>query len=229
MSGSTLNMVAQDYIKDVWHLLLNDCKLLLELLTCTTNRITIVIIAGSPCQALTVYSPWQGTLGVVGSLSVHFHVVPALLLALKILAADSPVIFSLENAGSMLAVHKGYMLGSIVDIFSGVLSGANFGPWVPPFPAYIAMPENMPGNGIGHFFGAMRIDAFRPAKDFKNNMDLWIRRFRDAKPIDSSQPVIIPGEPEQIIQQYRMENGLELNDEVEKDLLNLAEKFNVEL
>jgi len=144
---------------------------------------------------------------------------------------------TLKNGGSLLPLgsdrehssHKGYMLGSIVDIFSGVLSGANFGPWVPPFPAYIPMPENMPGNGIGHFFGAMRIDAFRPAKDFKNNMDLWIRRFRDAKPIDSSQPVIIPGEPEQIIQQYRMEKGLELNDEVEKDLLNLAEKFNVEL
>lgn len=144
---------------------------------------------------------------------------------------------TLKNGGSLLPLgsdrehssHKGYMLGSIVDIFSGVLSGANFGPWVPPFPAYIPMPENMPGNGMGHFFGAMRIDAFRPAKDFKNNMDLWIRRFRDAKPIDSSQPVIIPGEPEQIIQQYRMEKGLELNDEVEKDLLNLAEKFNVEL
>jgi L-2-hydroxycarboxylate dehydrogenase (NAD+) len=29
--------------------------------------------------------------------------------------------------------HKGYGLGAIVDIFSGVLSGANFGPWVPPF------------------------------------------------------------------------------------------------
>ncbi len=57
--------------------------------------------------------------------------------------------------------HKGYALGAIVDIFSGVLSGANYGPWVPPFPAFIPVPENMPGKGIGHFFGAMRIDAFR--------------------------------------------------------------------
>jgi L-2-hydroxycarboxylate dehydrogenase (NAD+) len=62
--------------------------------------------------------------------------------------------------------HKGYMLGSIVDIFSGVLSGANFGPWVPPFPAYVPMPEQMPGKGIGHFLGAMRIDAFRQAGRF---------------------------------------------------------------
>ena len=43
--------------------------------------------------------------------------------------------------------HKGYALGSIVDIFSAVLSGANYGPWVPPFPAYVPMPTGMPGAG----------------------------------------------------------------------------------
>lgn len=60
--------------------------------------------------------------------------------------------------------HKGYALGSIVDIFSAVLSGGSYGPWAPPFPAYVPMPENMPGKGLGHFFGAMRVDAFRPAE-----------------------------------------------------------------
>lgn len=29
--------------------------------------------------------------------------------------------------------HKGYALGSIVDIFSAVFSGASYGPWAPPF------------------------------------------------------------------------------------------------
>ena len=87
-----------------------------------------------------------------------------------------------RNGGALLPLggdkehgsHKGYMLGSIVDIFSAILSGANYGPWVPPFPAYVPMPENMPGEGIGHFFGVMRIDAFRPAADFKVHMDNWI-------------------------------------------------------
>ena len=79
--------------------------------------------------------------------------------------------------------HKGYALGAIVDILSAILSGANYGPWVPPFPAYLPMPENMPGEGIGHFFGAMRIDAFRTAEEFKLHMDNWIRRFRSSKTI----------------------------------------------
>src|SRR5215213_2472830 len=92
--------------------------------------------------------------------------------------------------------HKGYALGAVVDIFSAVLSGANYGPWVPPFPAYVPMPEDMPGEGIGHFFGAMRIDGFRPADEFKQHMDHWIERFRSAKPIDENQKVLIPGDPE---------------------------------
>ena len=73
--------------------------------------------------------------------------------------------------------HKGYALGAIVDIFSAVLSGANYGPWVPPFPAYVPMPENMPGEGIGHFFGAMRIDAFRPQMNSKH---IWINGLKDS-------------------------------------------------
>ncbi len=125
--------------------------------------------------------------------------------------------------------HKGYMLGSIVDIFSAILSGANYGPWVPPFPAYVPMPQNMPGKGIGHFFGAMRIDAFRTAEDFKANMDQWIQRFKTAKTVEGEEKVIIPGEPEVEIQAYRRANGIELLQPVVDDLKALADKFSVPL
>ncbi|HTQ66376.1 MAG TPA: Ldh family oxidoreductase [Puia sp.] len=123
--------------------------------------------------------------------------------------------------------HKGYALGAVVDIFSAVLSGANYGPWVPPFPAYVAMPENMPGKGIGHFFGAMRIDAFRPADDFKKNMDKWIRRFRSSKTISGQERVLIPGDPEREIQANRLRGGIPLLHAVADDLKYLAEKFDL--
>lgn len=122
--------------------------------------------------------------------------------------------------------HKGYALGAIVDIFSGIFSGANFGPWVPPFPAYVPMPENMPGEGIGHFFGAMRIDAFRPAGDFKMNMDQWIRRFRSARTMAGQERVIIPGEPEAEMEKERMQNGIPLPASVVDELKAVAAKFN---
>jgi LDH2 family malate/lactate/ureidoglycolate dehydrogenase len=123
--------------------------------------------------------------------------------------------------------HKGYALGAIVDIFSALLSGANYAPWVPPFPAYLPMPGQQPGKGIGHFLGAMRIDAFRPAADFKRDMDHWIRGFRSAKTVEGEERVLIPGDPEREMEKVRMTEGIPLMESVVEDLRNLAGRFNV--
>jgi L-2-hydroxycarboxylate dehydrogenase (NAD+) len=141
----------------------------------------------------------------------------------------------LKNGGALLPLggdrdhgsHKGYALGAVVDIFSAVLSGANYGPWVPPFPAYVPMPTGMPGKGIGHFFGAMRVDAFRPAEEFKLHMDKWIRRFRSATPVPGQQSVLIPGDPEREMEAERRVKGIPLLPAVVNDLEGLAEKFGV--
>lgn len=125
--------------------------------------------------------------------------------------------------------HKGYALGSIVDIFSAVLSGASYGPWAPPFPAYVPMPENQPGKGLGHFFGAMRVDAFRPADEFKEHMDNWIQRFRKAKPAAGYDKVLIPGDPEREMEAIRMKDGIPVVESVADDLKKVGEKFGVEL
>ena len=125
--------------------------------------------------------------------------------------------------------HKGYALGGVVDILSAVLSGANYAPWVPPFPAYVPMPTQQPGKGIGHFLGAMRIDAFRKADDFKAAMDHWIEGFRNATPINEFQKVLVPGDPERMMHQQRLENGIPLLLPVIEDLQSLAHKFNIDL
>ncbi len=121
--------------------------------------------------------------------------------------------------------HKGYVLGSIVDIFSAVLSGANYGPWVPPFVSFLSPPADPVGEGIGHFLGAMRIDAFRPADEFKHHMDNWINRFRQTKTIEGQEKVLIPGDPEREMEAIRKQAGIPLNSNVVSDLKLLAEKF----
>ncbi len=125
--------------------------------------------------------------------------------------------------------HKGYCLGATVDIFSAVLSGANYGPWAPPFVSFLPLPEDPVGQGLGHFFGAMRVDAFRPKEAFKTHMDQWIRRFRSAKPIDPAQPVRIPGDPERLIHAQRSKEGIPLLPSVLESLERVGKKFTVSL
>jgi L-2-hydroxycarboxylate dehydrogenase (NAD+) len=125
--------------------------------------------------------------------------------------------------------HKGYCLGAWVDIFSAVLSGANYGPWVPPFVSFLAPPADPVGSGIGHFFGAMRVDAFRPAEEFKSHMDNWIQRFRSAKPVDGQERVLIPGDPEREMAAERSKTGIPVNEKVVEDLKELASRFGLAL
>lgn len=141
----------------------------------------------------------------------------------------------LKNGGALIPLgsdyehgsHKGYCLGAVVDIFSAVLSGANYGPWVPPFVAFLAPPADPVGEGIGHFLGAMRVDAFRPADDFKRNMDNWIRRFRSSTPVEGHDRVLIPGDPEREMAAQREQHGVPLNPKVVEDLMDLASRFGV--
>jgi LDH2 family malate/lactate/ureidoglycolate dehydrogenase len=128
---------------------------------------------------------------------------------------------SMEEAG-----HKGYALASVVDIFSGVLSGANYGPWVPPFVSFLPLADDMPGEGIGHFLGAMRVDGFRPIEEYNKNIENWIERFK-ASPAVGEQKVLIPGEPEIFEQEKRLQNGIPLTDAVVKDLEELGNKLGI--
>jgi hypothetical protein len=73
--------------------------------------------------------------------------------------------------------HKGYGLASMVDILCCVLSGANWGPFAPPFALRQEIPARSVGKGIGHFFGAMQIDGFIDKDEFKKQIDEWIQVF----------------------------------------------------
>src|SRR5690606_8671939 len=142
----------------------------------------------------------------------------------------------LKNGGSLLPLggdrdhgsHKGFGLSSAVDIFSAVLSGASYGPWAPPFVAFLEPAKDQPGEGLGHFLGAWRVDGFRPVEDNKRNIDQWIERFKTADRIADDQSVIIPGEPEDLAEQMNRREGIPLVEAVINDLNSLAARFNLQ-
>lgn len=128
---------------------------------------------------------------------------------------------SVRESGS----HKGYGLGALVDILSAVLSGANYGPWAPPFVSFLPLATDPVGKGLGHFFGAMRVDAFRPLEEWNAHINQWITRFRNAKPAPDQDAVLIPGDPERVMEAVRSKDGIPLLPAVVKDLEGIAKKF----
>ena len=119
--------------------------------------------------------------------------------------------------------HKGYCLAALVDILCGVLSGSGWGPFVPPFPHDLGKPVREVGQGIGHLFGAFRIDTFTEAEEFKRRMDDWIRSLRSTPPMPNTMGVQIPGDPERRAAADAAAHGLALAEPVAADLQDLAQ------
>jgi LDH2 family malate/lactate/ureidoglycolate dehydrogenase len=118
--------------------------------------------------------------------------------------------------------HKGYCLAAMVDMLCCVLSGANWGPFAPPFALRQEIPARAVGKGIGHFFGALRIDGFIEPAEFKRQVDDWVRTFRAAKPQPGTPGVRIPGDPEREAEADRRAHGIPLVPAVIADLRALA-------
>lgn len=123
--------------------------------------------------------------------------------------------------------HKGYCLSAMVDILSCVLSGANWGPFAPPFALFEEVPTQSVGKGIGHFFGAMDIDGFEDIEVFKKRIDHWIEVFRNTKPASGHDAVLIPGDPEHEQEKIRTVSGVPVIDAVVHDLLVISRETGV--
>ncbi len=123
--------------------------------------------------------------------------------------------------------HKGYALSAMVDILTCVLSGANWGPFAPPFALFEETPKASVGKGIGHFFGAMEIDGFEDVDVFKKRIDHWIEVFRKTKPALGHEAVLIPGDPEHEAEQLRSVEGIPVIQAVVEDLTSIAKKTGI--
>jgi L-2-hydroxycarboxylate dehydrogenase (NAD+) len=123
--------------------------------------------------------------------------------------------------------HKGFCLAALVDILSCVLSGANWGPFAPPFALRQEIPSRSVGKGIGHFFGALRIDGFIDPDAFKGQIDDWVRTFRATKPAPGTPGVVIPGDPERLAEAERRVTGVPLSPAVVADLHEISARTGV--
>jgi LDH2 family malate/lactate/ureidoglycolate dehydrogenase len=131
----------------------------------------------------------------------------------------------LGGAGETYGGHKGYGLALMVDILCGVLSGAGYADNF-----YTTNPDGTRQFGnIGHFFGALRVDAFRPLEDFKVTMDDIIQRLKATPKAEGHDRIYIHGEKEFEAAERNMRDGVVLIPPVVENLKEISEKFNVPL
>jgi L-2-hydroxycarboxylate dehydrogenase (NAD+) len=123
--------------------------------------------------------------------------------------------------------HKGYGLAVMVDVLCGALSGANWGPFTPPFALRQEIPARSVGKGIGHFFGAMRVDGFIEADEFKRQIDDYIRTFRATRPAPGTNGPLIPGDPEREAERVRSKDGVPLIMPVVEELRVISKKIGI--
>lgn len=130
-------------------------------------------------------------------------------------------ILPLGGAGELLSGHKGYGLSLMVDILSGVLSGASYGPNIK---------ANAGGEkyiNVGHFFGAIKIDNFIELDRFKKTMDEMLQTLKNSNKAEGEKKIYIHGEKEfEKWEQYK-KSGVPLQEKVVESLKKIAEETGV--
>jgi len=115
---------------------------------------------------------------------------------------------------------KGFGLTVLVDILCSTLSGV------------LTVPEIEPGTNppgyANHFFGALRIDSFMPAEEFKENMDAMIKAHHNLPRASGVERITLAGQPEYETKQERLKNGIPLHPHILESLKEVAEELGIE-
>ena len=90
----------------------------------------------------------------------------------------------------------------MVDILSGVLSGANFGSMLS------SSKRSDAEANIGHFFGALKIKGFRQVDAFNRDFDALVHDVKSSPPEPGAETVFIPGEPEILNKKENEKRGI---------------------
>ena len=117
---------------------------------------------------------------------------------------------------------KGAGLSMLMEVLSGVLTGAAFGGEVRnPFTG-LDGPQN-----TGHFFLALRVDLFLAREDFENRMQTLRERVKKQPRAEGFQEILMPGEPEARNEDKRRVQGLPLTAAVLAALREEGERAGV--
>lgn len=116
--------------------------------------------------------------------------------------------------------HKGYGIALMIDILSGILSGAGYGPHLGPLWNNAETYQN-----LGFFLLAIDIASFRNIEDFKRQIDQMIDEIKASGNAPNTDELLVPGEIEFRNEQYNRKHGILVGAGVMHDLDELRRDF----
>ncbi|MGE5575931.1 MAG: Ldh family oxidoreductase [Syntrophothermus sp.] len=118
---------------------------------------------------------------------------------------------------------KGYSLSLMVDILSGVLTGACFGPYIGSLYDEYDRTQN-----VGHFFLAFNPDLFGDPEEFGKRLQMMMDEIRRSPRARGVDRIYMPGEIEAGLMEERTANGVPLAEEVVAELARIGQDSKVE-
>ena len=118
---------------------------------------------------------------------------------------------------------KGYGLSLFMDVLCGILSGAQFGPYLGNMWNDFVNPQN-----VGHFFLAIDISRFTDAATFKKRIGQMIQDIKALPKNEGVKEIFLPGEIEQRRRAERKAKGIPMEDLVYEELMGLGQKYGVQ-
>ncbi|GAB7386995.1 Ldh family oxidoreductase [Bacillaceae bacterium] len=117
---------------------------------------------------------------------------------------------------------KGSGLAMMIDIMTGVMTGALFGADIP------RMYDDPYPQQLGHLFIVFHIDSFIDLETFKDRMEERIRQTVTSPPAEGFARVCMPGDIEQEKREKFMREGIPLTEAIYNELKALGVKYGVE-
>lgn len=130
-------------------------------------------------------------------------------------------ILPLGGVGESHGGYKGYGLAVMIDILCAVLCGAPFGP---------ALSDTETSSArVSHFFGAIKIDAFRDPVEFRGDMDRMLADLRESSPANGAERVYFAGQKEFEQEEESIRLGVPLLKSTFLQLSEIGRMYNLEL
>ncbi|NPA74730.1 MAG: Ldh family oxidoreductase [Euryarchaeota archaeon] len=137
-----------------------------------------------------------------------------------VILSPKGTILPLGGLGELHGGHKGYGLGVLVDILSGVLMGATWSRHVGG--------TSDKHSDVGHFFMAIDPGAFGDAEEFKKNMKKMKEELHNAKKHPNFERIWVHGEKGHLTAQTRLEIGIPIYRKVFNEINEIAKEVGVE-